>query len=263
MDGGQLRKQALQKLPRAWCRWWYGAVEGGGDDDGAGAVAEYCVEGDGHISAFLLNNLPLDASAVHKEINAVLAGAGMTFSQTMVFAALPESLAKAGLTAYQPTTGQPFRMWVVVGTGGDTTSSGGGNSSGSSAAALSPSAPAKSAYAIQSLNKEHAAIVNEAWPYKSPWSPAMAVDVVTGQPVAWAVTRNDGSIGLLHTEEQHRKQGLAKAVVTDLVTKLRAKGFAEPYFYVSKGNEGSEKVCAGLGFSPMPGEGYVWLSYKT
>lgn len=95
MDGGQLRKQALQKLPRAWCRWWYGAVEGGGDDGGAGAVAEYCVEGDGHISAFLLNNLPLDASAVHKEINAVLAGAGMTFSQTMVFAALPESLAKA------------------------------------------------------------------------------------------------------------------------------------------------------------------------
>lgn len=95
MDGGQLRKQALQKLPRAWCRWWYGAVEGGDDDDGAGAVAEYCVEGDGHISAFLLNNLPLDASAVHKEINAVLAGAGMTFSQTMVFAALPESLAKA------------------------------------------------------------------------------------------------------------------------------------------------------------------------
>ena len=56
---------------------------------------------------------------------------------------------------------------------------------------------------------------------------------------------------------------MAKAVVTDLVTKLRAKGFAEPYFYVSKGNEGSEKVCAGLGFSPMPGEGYVWLSYKT
>ena len=95
MDGGQLRKQALQKLPRAWCRWWYGAVEGGDDDDGAGAVAEYCVEGDGHISAFLLNNLPLDAAAVHKEINAVLAGAGMTFSQTMVFAALPESLAKA------------------------------------------------------------------------------------------------------------------------------------------------------------------------
>ena len=42
--------------------------------------------------------------------------------------------------------------------------------------------------------------------------------------------------GLLHTEPEHRKQGLAKAVVTDLVAKLRAEGFAEPYFYVSFGD---------------------------
>ena len=106
MNGGELRKQALRKLHGTWCSWWYGAsgsVNGEllqptkrqGKSSADAVCAEYCVEGDGHISAFLTRAVTdEDASAIAEEISAVLSGSGIELLDTMVFAALPESLAR-------------------------------------------------------------------------------------------------------------------------------------------------------------------------
>lgn len=107
----------------------------------------------------------------------------------------------------------PFRCWVRR---------------GSSADDAVPMVP--DGYALVSLKAKDAEIVNDRWPYGSRGTVEMVRECITERPsaavrhdgtlVAWAVTRNDGSVGMLHTEPAHRKRGLASAVVTSIVAQL-------------------------------------------
>ena len=69
--------------------------------------------------------------------------------------------------------------------------------------------------------------------------------------MAWAATCNDGSIGLLHTEPEFRRQGLAGAVVKELL-RLHRGLTGPPHFYVDNSNVGSEALCRKMGFIPLP-----------
>eukprot|EP00035_Acanthoeca_spectabilis_P037831 m.47738 g.47738 ORF g.47738 m.47738 type:complete len:288 (-) comp8881_c0_seq1:6668-7531(-) len=148
----------------------------------------------------------------------------------------------------------PFRCWVRR---------------GSSADDAVPMVP--DGYALVSLEAKDAEIVNDRWPYGSRGTVEMVRECITERPsaavrhdgtlVAWAVTRNDGSVGMLHTEPAHRKRGLASAVVTSIVAQLHWRSEC-PFFYVEEGNKGSELIAAKLGFEPTKDSGYSWRSFK-
>jgi GNAT superfamily N-acetyltransferase len=76
---------------------------------------------------------------------------------------------------------------------------------------------------------------------------SVAREIQTGKAVAWVVSHADSSLGTLYTLEDHRQKGLARAVVTHRVAEARGRtrGFA----YVSEGNEPSEAVWKGLGWT--------------
>lgn len=98
---------------------------------------------------------------------------------------------------------------------------------------------------------------------------------------AWSVTREDLSIGLLHTLEPYRGRGLARHVVTELVRKqlewirglrshatsvgdsvtLDATKHLRPYCHIAIGNRASERVFELCGFTP--GECADWHVYTS
>eukprot|EP00048_Salpingoeca_helianthica_P022903 m.21031 g.21031 ORF g.21031 m.21031 type:complete len:410 (+) comp7984_c1_seq1:45-1274(+) len=104
-------------------------------------------------------------------------------------------------------------------------------------------------------------IINDLWPYRS----AKSIDTITaiarsmpcvcartvadGKPACWMVTYHYGSIGMLHTLESHRRQGLARAVVLALCNHLRIvrPGMA-PFCHIIDDNTPSRALFESMGF---------------
>ena len=68
-----------------------------------------------------------------------------------------------------------------------------------------------------------------------------------GEPVSWALTHHDGSIGMVFTLQEHRRKGFAKAVISMLVKKQILAG-RMPYCFIVEGNEASQRLFEELGF---------------
>jgi len=75
----------------------------------------------------------------------------------------------------------------------------------------------------------------------------------------WALTHDDGAMGMLHVLDDYRRKGVAKAIVIDLIQKVRALGLT-PYTYVEPSNSGSMELVTQLGFLPDRPIHWVCLS---
>lgn len=70
---------------------------------------------------------------------------------------------------------------------------------------------------------------------------------VDGKLVGWVLTHDDTAIGLLHVLDSFRRKGIAKAIVIDLINKIRALGLT-PFTYVQLSNNASMGLMESLGF---------------
>lgn len=70
---------------------------------------------------------------------------------------------------------------------------------------------------------------------------------VDGQPVAWAITQDDGAIGFLHSLPEYRGKGFAKAITIDIINKLRIKDML-PFVHIEENNIKSSPLAQSLGF---------------
>jgi ribosomal protein S18 acetylase RimI-like enzyme len=67
--------------------------------------------------------------------------------------------------------------------------------------------------------------------------------------VGWVLTHDDGALGMLHVLDNYRRQGVARALVIDLIEKVRKIGII-PYTYVEPSNTASMELVKNLGFVP-------------
>ncbi|KAL6748868.1 hypothetical protein V8C86DRAFT_2867671 [Haematococcus lacustris] len=72
----------------------------------------------------------------------------------------------------------------------------------------------------------------------------------SGQPVAWALQYNDGSLGMAHCLPAFRRHGLMSLCMADLVDKVLQAGQLQDcvFGYVVDGNAASEAMMRSLGF---------------
>ena len=115
--------------------------------------------------------------------------------------------------------------------------------------------PVFSTHKIESLNIGDAKTLAENSPYDQGEeyalarirnSPTAAIRI-GGELASYMVVHANGSIGMLHTMEHFRGQGLARVVVSALVEAQFARG-REAYCYIVEGNEASERVFESVGF---------------
>lgn len=72
---------------------------------------------------------------------------------------------------------------------------------------------------------------------------------VSKQPVAWVMTHDDGSVGMLHVLEAYRGNGYARALVMAMASEIRTKG-KEVFAHIVHSNIPSLRLFASLGFAP-------------
>ncbi len=115
--------------------------------------------------------------------------------------------------------------------------------------------PVFSTHRIESLTTEDAKTLAENSPYDQGEEYALArirnaptaAIRVGGDLASYMVVHANGSIGMLHTTDRFRGQGLARVVVSALVEAQFARG-REAYCYIVEGNEASERVFESVGF---------------
>lgn len=67
------------------------------------------------------------------------------------------------------------------------------------------------------------------------------------KPIAWGITQDDGAIGFLHVLPEYRKKGYARAVIIDLINKVRTENKI-PFVHIEEENEKSMRLAMSLGF---------------
>ncbi|KPU26630.1 hypothetical protein TR13x_09050 [Caloranaerobacter sp. TR13] len=123
---------------------------------------------------------------------------------------------------------------------------------------------------VKALKLKDAVVVNEYYTYKSKNSlkyitnciknrPSSAIFDKNGNPISWAVVREDGSMGIMYTKEEYRGKGLAVSVSIDLAKKVFDIGWT-PYVHIVVKNIPSIKLAESIGFKRY-GE-IVWFGVK-
>ena len=115
--------------------------------------------------------------------------------------------------------------------------------------------PVFSTHRIESLKSEDVKMLAENSPYDQGEEYALAriqnaptaAIRVGGELASYMVVHANGSLGMLHTMDRFRGQGLARVVVSALVEAQFARGRAA-YCYIVAGNEASERVFESVGF---------------
>jgi ribosomal protein S18 acetylase RimI-like enzyme len=72
---------------------------------------------------------------------------------------------------------------------------------------------------------------------------------INHHPVAWVMTHDDGSVGMLHVLNAHRGKGYARALVMAMASKVQKKG-REVFAHIVPDNRPSLKLFTSLGFTP-------------
>ncbi|XP_048577532.1 uncharacterized protein LOC116617041 isoform X2 [Nematostella vectensis] len=115
-------------------------------------------------------------------------------------------------------------------------------------------------YRLAKLELHHADRINNTWKFSSPhtlerlkrWiqhSDNVGVFCCdTDELVGWGLVAEAGCISALHTITEHRKKGIAKAVITRL-TNLLLKANMVPYTYIEENNHISQNLFQQMGFS--------------
>lgn len=123
---------------------------------------------------------------------------------------------------------------------------------------------------VDSLQVEEAEIVNHHHPYSEDKLedinrikrlirnyPAYTIRDKEGNPVSWALLRDDGSLGMAHTLKEHRRQGFAYSITIELLRETIEMGLI-PYLHIVTGNAPSISLVEELGFSKYE-EKVVWF----
>ena len=118
--------------------------------------------------------------------------------------------------------------------------------------------PVFSTHEIESLNTEDAKTLAENSPYDQGEEYALArirnapttAIRIGGELASYMVVHANGSIGMLHTMDRFRGQGLARVVVSALVEAQFKRG-RQAYCYIVAGNEASERVFESVGFKKV------------
>lgn len=121
---------------------------------------------------------------------------------------------------------------------------------------------AKEAYMLEeneldALSESDLEIVNHYYTYKDEESYAYLKDCIlknpssvirneAGEPLSWALLREDGSLGVMYTLPEARKMGYALKVSKDLISKTLKRGLT-PYVHIRVENEASIALAKGLG----------------
>ena len=72
---------------------------------------------------------------------------------------------------------------------------------------------------------------------------------LSGRPAAWAMTHDDGSIGLMHVLEPYRQRGYARALTLYLADQVAERG-RTPYLHTEEQNTKAIALIKTLGFKP-------------
>ncbi|KJE88627.1 FR47-like protein [Capsaspora owczarzaki ATCC 30864] len=117
------------------------------------------------------------------------------------------------------------------------------------------------------LRAEDAPMVNQLWPYSSPGTLGFIADLITtypsmclfvdGTPACWCLTQNYGAMGMLHTKDEFKRQGLGKIVMMALSQHLHSKNHV-PFLYVVHPNTASHGLFKSLNF-PQEDRDQSWL----
>lgn len=110
---------------------------------------------------------------------------------------------------------------------------------------------------LDEIKKEDISVVYDHYTYKDEDSEAYLLECVNNGPssiiknekqeaISWALLREDGSLGVMYTLEEYRKQGMAIKISRDLIKKVVKKGF-QPYAHIVVENQPSRKLAEQLG----------------
>lgn len=116
----------------------------------------------------------------------------------------------------------------------------------------------KPRHKVESLRIEDSDIVNQFYTYKDENSIEYIKECILerktscifdkdGNPISWAVIREDGSMGIMYTRKEYRGKGLAASVTLDLVDKVINNGDV-PFVHIVHGNDASVKLAESIGF---------------
>lgn len=65
--------------------------------------------------------------------------------------------------------------------------------------------------------------------------------------VGWILTHDDGALGMLHVLNEHRRKGIARGLVVEMIKEVTSKGLT-PFTYVEPENCPSMSLVKNLGF---------------
>ncbi|NBG86913.1 GNAT family N-acetyltransferase [Isachenkonia alkalipeptolytica] len=80
-----------------------------------------------------------------------------------------------------------------------------------------------------------------------------------GNPISWALVREDHSMGVMYTLKEHRKKGLARKVSIDLIKKV-IETDKTPYVHIVETNTASCNLASDLGM--VPWGRVLWFGMK-
>jgi serine/threonine protein kinase/SAM-dependent methyltransferase len=142
-------------------------------------------------------------------------------------------------------------------------------------ASTDTSAKKRDGYAFHALGLEHAEAVNATWKFRSESSLKKIQSIIASGrtmaafandndevPVSWMVTYENGSMGMLFTQREHRRRGLASAVAKRLVQDHHLPTpESRPFLYIEVGNHASMRLFGErLGFQAQADVAWVrWI----
>jgi predicted GNAT family acetyltransferase len=90
----------------------------------------------------------------------------------------------------------------------------------------------------------------------------ISAGIAAGQSlVSWALMYNEGSIGVVHTVEEHRGKGLARATLVHLLQKMYSRESIEapPYAFIDCQNTASRALFESLQFQKVAD--VMWMMF--
>jgi len=122
-----------------------------------------------------------------------------------------------------------------------------------------PDVPLDSSMYVKDTLKPHEAkLVDSHWNLRSSTSLAAIERCISfgmtscvrykGSPVAWALRKQSGSMGVVFVMKQHRRKGLGTFVMSDLGRKMIQQLHCKPYVFIADANQASIEMHTKLGF---------------
>lgn len=155
------------------------------------------------------------------------------------FAGIPREIAKALKKTYEEEWGNPCTSYALN---------------------RNDYHPERQVHPTRPLRMEDAKIVDRYYPYRGDHTlkmiredimqrPSAAV-FINDHPVSWALQHPDGTIGMMHTLEEHRQKGYARDTTFGMIAALLTKG-ETPVVQIVDTNTASQVLAKSCGFKPF------------